>query len=243
VTRHILILGYNLTGLVTAYRLLQYGFHISIVDTQNHDQPTIHSGAPLDFIQPRSSLPSLHTRDSLPLVLHGFYHATWTLLQELSFAWPPQSFQSVSLEFGDAGRKPNALPKPSQLAWLHPLTRLTFFKGLSWSDRWNVINFLEKQWEDNLLPNHNPDRDNVENWLISAKQSTHSRSHFWNPLCRFFLSCDLPEASLGFQFPQGLGRCEEGLGIRGLVEPVARENVNEGNERCLWQITAQKESA
>jgi hypothetical protein len=76
------------------------------------------------------------------------------------------------------------------------LARFTFFKGLSCTDRWHVINFLEKQWEDNLLPNHNPDRDNVETWLISAKQSAHSRSHFWNPLCRFFLSCDLPEASL-----------------------------------------------
>jgi hypothetical protein len=71
------------------------------------------------------------------------------------------------------------------------------FKGLSWSDRWNIINFLEKQWEDDRLPKHNPDIDSVEAWLISAKQSEHSRSNFWNPLCRFLLHCDVRQASLG----------------------------------------------
>ena len=104
--------------------------------------------------------------------------------------------QPVCLEFAAEGRKPIALPKPSQLKWLHSFTRFTFFTGLSWSDRWHVINFLEKQWEDNLLPNHNPDSESVEAWLISAKQSEHSRSHFWNPLCRLLLSCDLSQASL-----------------------------------------------
>ena len=197
-TRHILILGDNLTGLVTAYRLLHYGFHISIVDTQCRLQPTIHLGTLSESTEPSSLPPTsvLTESQSIPLILHGFYHSTWALLQELSFEWPPQISQSVCLEFGAEGRKPIALPKPSRLAWLHPLTRFTFFKGLSWSDRWHAINFLEKQWEDNLLPTPNPDIESVEAWLVSAKQSEHSRSHFWNPLCRLFLNCDLSEASL-----------------------------------------------
>ena len=184
-TRHALILGNNLTGLVTAYRLLQYGFHISIVDSQSHIQSTS-----------RPSIPLGPEKASPPLILHGFYHASWALLQELSFVWPSQFPQSVCLEFETEGKPPIVLPIPSRLAWIHPLTRLTFFKGLSWSDRWNVINFLEKQWEENRLSQQHPDIQNVETWLIAAKQSAHSRSHFWNPLCRFLLNCDLAEASL-----------------------------------------------
>jgi hypothetical protein len=198
VTRDILILGDNLTGLVTAYRLLHYGYHISIVDTQCRLQPTIHLGTLSESTEPASWPPTPPLTESrpIPLILHGFYHSTWALLQELSFDWPPQLSQPVCLEFAAEGRKPLALPKPSRLKWIHLLTQLTFFKGLSWSDRWHVINFLEKQWEANLLSNHSPDIEGVEAWLISAKQSEQSRSHFWNPLCRLFLNCDLSQASL-----------------------------------------------
>ena len=197
-TRDILILGDNLIGLVTAYRLHHYGYHIGIVDTQCRLQPTGHLETPSESTEPLSLPPTAPPTESrpIPLILQGFYHSTWALFQELSFEWPPQISQPVCLEIAAEGRKPIALPKPSRLKWLHPFTRFTSFKGLSWSDRWHVINFLEKQWEDNLLPNHNPDIESVEAWLISAKQSEHSRSHFWNPLCRLFLSCDLSQASL-----------------------------------------------
>jgi hypothetical protein len=195
VTRDILILGDNLTGLVTAYRLFHYGYHISIVDTPSPAQTIKPSRTSPESIHSTSSHP-LSENGEIPLILHGFYHSTWSFLQELSFDWPPRTPQSVCLEFAAEGRKPIALPKPSRLEWIHPLARFTFFKGLSWSDRWHVINFLEKQWEDNLLPNPNPDIESVEAWLISAKQSEHSRSNFWSPLCRLFLNCDLSQASL-----------------------------------------------
>jgi len=198
VTRDILILGDNFTGLVTAYRLLHYGYRISIVDTQYPFQPTIHPGTLSKSTEPTSWPPTPHLNENrrIPLILHGFYHSTWALLQELSFDWPPQLSQPACLEFAAEGRKPLALPKPSRMKWIHFLTRLTFFKGLSWSDRWHVINFLEKQWEANLLPNQSPDIESVEAWLITANQSEQSRSHFWNPLCRLFLNCDLSQASL-----------------------------------------------
>jgi len=199
VTHHILILGNNLTGLITAYRLLHYGFRISIIDPPSHAQPTGCVGTAQASTEPTAPLPSFPPDKSLfiPLILHGFYHSTWALFQELSFEWPPQAFQPVGVEFVIEDKKTMMPPNPSRLAWLHPLTRFTLFKGLSWSDRWNIINFLEKQWEDHILPNHNPDIESVEAWLISAKQSERSRSNFWNPLCRLFLQCDAPQASLG----------------------------------------------
>ena len=197
-TRDILILGGNLTGLIPAYRLIHYGYNISIIDIPSHLQTSIHLGASAESTKPMSLAPTpvQDERQLIPLILHGFYHSTWSLLQELSFEWPPQMFQPVCLEFAAEGKKPIALPKPSGLKWFHPLTRFTFFKGLSWTDRWHAINFLEKQWENNLLSNPNPDIESVEAWLISAKQSEHSRSKFWNPLCRLFLNCDLSQASL-----------------------------------------------
>lgn len=199
VTRHALILGNNLTGLVTAYRLLHYGFHISLIDIQRCAQPKDHFTGTRESVEPTSHIhaSTVAKSEATPLVLHGFYHATWALLQELRFEWPTQTSQSVALEFGGDGGKPIAVPPPSWLSWVHPLTRLLFFKGLSWLDRWNVINFLEKQWEEHRLPQHHLDTESVETWLMAAKQSEHSRFHFWNPLCRFFLNCDLPEASLG----------------------------------------------
>lgn len=194
-TRHILILGNNLAGLVTAYRLLHYGFHSSIVDIPFPAPTKETSRIVHESIQPDAFLP-LSNNEEMPLILHGFYHATWAFLQELSLDWPLQTFQPVQLEFGAERETPVALPKPSRMTGLHPLTRFTFFKGLSWADRWNMINFLEKQWEAHDRPNPHPDTETVESWLISAKQSEQSRSQFWNPLCRFFLNCDLSQASL-----------------------------------------------
>jgi hypothetical protein len=198
VTRHILILGDNLAGLITAYRLVHYGFHISLMDVPVQAQPTGHLGSAQQTVSTASSplTSPVSERGAIPLILHGFYHATWALLQELSFEWPPQTSQPVAVEFAPKGKTPIAFPKPSRIPWLHPLIRLTFFKGLTWSDRWHVLNFLERQWEHNLLTNPHPDIENVETWLRSAKQSEHSRTHFWNPLCRFFLNSDLSHASL-----------------------------------------------
>ena len=197
-TRHILILGDNLAGLITAYRLLHYGFHISLIDVPDQAQPTGRPEMVQDTVDATSAplMASVPGREAIPLILHGFYHATWAFLQELSFEWPPQTSQPVDLEFSTEGETPIAFPKPLRIPWLHHLTRLTFFKGLTWSDRWHVLNFLEQQWEQNLLTSPHPDIENVETWLRSAKQSEHSRTHFWNPLCRFFLNCDLSQASL-----------------------------------------------
>ncbi len=197
-TRHVLILGNNLTGLVTAYRLIHYGFRVSILDTESEvsekkSLPTIQESRG----RKNPAHTSLHSNtQTYPLILHGLYYDTWSLLQELSFEWPTPTVQSVCIEFGNDTGPPIALPKSSRITKIHPITRFTFFKGLSWSDRWNIINFLEKQWEENRLTDHHPDIQNAESWLIAAKQSDHSRSQFWNPLCRFFLLCDLPEASL-----------------------------------------------
>ncbi len=198
-TRQILIFGDNLTGLITAYRLLQYGFHITIInyehrsnwanpETAQSDHPPTSRG---------SQYPFRSHEESLPLIVHGFYRSTWTLLQELSFNVFSESACSVDLEIKSLAGSPVLLSRPCYRHWLHPLARFGLCSGLSWSDRIRFINFFEKQWETHRLPDSNLDNQNVESWLRAAKQSDHSLLSFWNPLCRFFLYCDISQASLG----------------------------------------------
>ena len=197
-TRQILILGGNLSGLVTAYRLIPFGFHLTILE--NH--PDGHLPCPIDSTPTPTGLQASSTPISteeagIPLILHGFYHATWSFLHDLGVQWPLHTFSPIDLEFLPEGGKPVSLPRTPWLTSLHPLARFAFFKGLSWSDRWNVINFLEKKWEGELPADHNPDTQPVEAWLTSAKQSAQSLTSFWNPLSQFFLGCDVSQASLG----------------------------------------------
>jgi hypothetical protein len=199
VTRHILILSGNLPGLITAYRLIPYGYQVTILEPHS-DFPTgasTHHPSESNLYDRPFSLHHL-SGQSLPLILHGFYHSTWSFLQELALEHPLQPFQRVDLEFGTLGGKTVALPKAQWQSTLHPFIRLALFSGLSWSDRWHLINFLEKKWEDPDPPDHNPDTLTVESWLISARQSAHAMQDIWNPLCRFFLGCDSTQASLGY---------------------------------------------
>lgn len=197
-TRHVLILSGNFPGLITAYRLIPYGFQITILEHHNDFSPETSPllsestvlGKPFSSPIPRGQAP--------PLILHGFYDSTWSFLQELGLEHPCQSFQRVDLEFGTSGSKTVTLPNAQWLANFHPIIRLAFFSGLTWSDRWHLINFLEQKWEGQYPPDHNPDTLTVESWLISARQSAVALKDIWNPLCRFFLGCDSTQASLGY---------------------------------------------
>ncbi|PJA77622.1 MAG: hypothetical protein CO149_08495, partial [Nitrospirae bacterium CG_4_9_14_3_um_filter_51_5] len=133
-----------------------------------------------------------------PLMLHRFYRATWGLFQELAFEQASQLIQPVDLEFGTSGGKPLTLFNAQGISTLHPIIRLAGFRGLTWPDRWHLINFLEKKWEEPHSPDHHPDMLTVESWLNSAQQSALARQRIWNPLCRLFLGCDVTQASLGY---------------------------------------------
>ncbi|MDH3504878.1 MAG: FAD-dependent oxidoreductase [Nitrospirota bacterium] len=198
-TRHILILSGNLPGLITAYRLIPYGFRITILEPHHSLSPATSFRHPSESTEPEHPPPSLSlSAQTSPLLLHRFYHATWALFQELAFKHPSQLGQPVNLEFGTSGGHPLTLSKAYGISTLHPIIRLAGFRGLTWSDRWHLINFLEKKWEAYDSPNHHTDTLTVESWLISAQQSALARQRIWNPLCRLFLGCDVTQASLGY---------------------------------------------
>ena len=198
-TRHILILSGNLPGLLTAYRLIPYGFRITILDHHSSFFPATPSLHFPESIKPErpASFQSLPTQFS-PLILPRFYHATWALFQELAFEHADQLFQPVDLEFGTSEGQPLTLSNAQGIANLHPMIRLAGFRGLTWSDRWALINFIEKKCEEPRSPDHHPDMLTVESWLISTQQSALARQRIWNPFCRLFLGCDVTQASLGY---------------------------------------------
>jgi len=199
VTRHILILSGNLPGLITAYRLIPYGFRVTILEPHNSHAPTTSSRHLSESTEPKDLPPSQSlSAQTSPLIFPRFYQTTWALLQELAFEHPSQLIQPVNLEFGTSGGKPLTLANAHGISTLHPIIRLAGFHGLTWSDRWHLINFLEKNWEEHDSPDHHPDTLTVESWLISAQQSALARQRIWNPLCRLFLGCDVTQASRGY---------------------------------------------
>jgi hypothetical protein len=196
VTRHILILGGNLPGLITAYRLIPYGFRITILGHQR-DIPPVTSPHPSSEPAVSRNRFSRLCVPYLPLNLHAYYYSTWCLLQELEFEQPPRNFHGVDLEFTTSAGTTIPLSQARWLSTLHPIIRLALFSGLAWPDRWRLINFLEKKWEGHFPPDPHSDTLTVESWLLSAGQSALAIQTIWNPLCRFFLACDTSQASLG----------------------------------------------
>ncbi|WP_447964992.1 FAD-dependent oxidoreductase [Nitrospira sp. Ecomares 2.1] len=198
-TRHILILSGDLPGLLTAFRLVPYGFRITILEHHRSFSPATASPQFSESKEPEppTSFQHLITQPS-PLILPRFYHATWALFQELAFEHTGQSIQPVELEFGTSEGLTETLSNPHGITTLHPMIRLAGFRGLPWADRWRLINFLEKKWEDPHSPDHHPDMLTVESWLNSTQQSTLARQRIWNPFCRLFLGCDVTQASLEY---------------------------------------------
>ncbi|MDR4459508.1 MAG: FAD-dependent oxidoreductase [Nitrospirales bacterium] len=198
-TRHILILSANLPGLLTAYRLIPYGFRITILEHHRPVSPVLSSPHFAKSTEPEypASFQRLTTQPS-PLILPGYYHATLALFQELPFEHTAQLIQPVELEFGTSEDQTLILSNARGIATLHPMIRLAGFRGLTWSDRWHLMNFLEKKWEEPHSSDHHPDMLTVESWLISAQQSALARQRIWNPFCRLFLGCDVTQASLGY---------------------------------------------
>lgn len=197
--RHILILSANLAGLLTAYRLIPYGFRISILEDHSSASPATSSHHFSESREPE--YPALFQRlttQPSPLILPRYSHATWALFQELTFEHAAQLIQPVALEFGTSEGPPLTLSHAQGIARLHPMIRLAGFRGLTWSDRWHLINFLEKKWEEPRSPDQHPDMLTVESWLISAQQSALARQRIWDPFCRLFLGCDVTQASLGY---------------------------------------------
>lgn len=176
-TRSVLILGGDLTGLLTAYRLLPYGLRVTILEREPSPAAAHPTDTPFPFC-------------------FGFQTATWNLLQELDIHHVAPPFESAVIEMVGSNGKKIPLPQLKGLFRYHLVPDILAFPGLPWPDRLRLLNFLEKQWETQSDIATIADTETVEQWVMQARQSTTAQHYFWNPLCRFLLHDEPSQASL-----------------------------------------------
>ena len=140
-----------------------------------------------------------------PLLLET-HTASWSLLKTLGKDTATRRLRHTPLEFLQAtGTRTQFLhlPLPSPL---NTLLGTTLFQGLSMRDRWHLLSFLERTWEqDPPLPN-DLDTRAADEWLASIGQSKHARHGVWNSLARLLLGAALPQVSAEL-FMRTLRRC------------------------------------
>ena len=168
----VVILGTSLASLVAAYELALQGYHLTLIEH-----------------------PSWADDLSASEQILGCHREIQTLLGTLPGLEPPARNQASPLEFFlPDGRivsyRPTALS--GSLHWIAGLVR---FRGLSWSDRWQLLSYLERIWEQEISAPTTLDQRTADVWLASIGQSRSARDHIWSPLVRFLTGNALTDLS------------------------------------------------
>ncbi|HPV81564.1 MAG TPA: FAD-dependent oxidoreductase, partial [Nitrospira sp.] len=185
-SQSVLILGGGIAGLTAALSLAAQGHSVTVVEQG------AHLGGRM-----------WHAPPPVLLEAHG---ATWSLIKTLGQDSVTRSLRHTPLEFlQSTGARIQFLhlPLPSPL---NTLLGTTLFQGLSMRDRWHLLSFLERTWEqDPPLPNDLDSRV-ADEWLTSIGQSETARHGVWNSLARLLLGAALEDISAGL-FMRTLRRC------------------------------------
>ncbi|MGC4096595.1 MAG: FAD-dependent oxidoreductase [Nitrospira sp.] len=162
-----LILGGGIAGLTAALSLAAKDHSVTVVEQD------AHLGGRM-----------WHAPPPILLEAHG---ATWSLIKTLGQDAVTRPLRHTPLEFlQSTGARIQFLhlPLPSPL---NTLLGTTLFQGLSMRDRWHLLSFLERTWEqDPPLPNDLDSRV-ADEWLTSIGQSETARHGVWNSLARLLL--------------------------------------------------------
>ncbi|HVG03048.1 MAG TPA: FAD-dependent oxidoreductase [Nitrospira sp.] len=185
-SRTALILGGGIAGLTAAWDLVATG----------HSDPVIEEAA----------TGGGRLRGAPPPLLLEAHDATWALLRRLDKDVATRRLRHSPLEFlqsNGARIQFLHLPLPSPL---NTLLGTTLFQGLSMRDRWHLLSFLERTWEqDPPLPN-DLDLRAADEWLAGIGQSESARAGVWNCLARLLLGASLRQVSAAL-FMRTLRRC------------------------------------
>jgi glycine/D-amino acid oxidase-like deaminating enzyme len=179
----VVIVGGGPAGLSAAASLCRSGFAVSVIEKDlalggGLRDPSGHSLA--------------HAGSAPPLVF-GCDHETKRLLAwietDQSLHFPP----ALRFQFALPNGRVAALPRLWGPAILRGPATVAGFTGLPVKDRLNLLNFLERLWEEDIrLPIDLDARPATELWRL-AKQSASTIHHIWSPLCRFLIG-DEPRA-------------------------------------------------
>ncbi|MEQ1794578.1 MAG: FAD-dependent oxidoreductase [Nitrospira sp.] len=171
-TESIVVLGTTLASLVAACKLAQQGYQLTVIEHPDWaDEPSA----------------SAH--------ILGCHREMRALLRSLPDIEPAPQAQATPLEFQlPDGRivsyRPTTLP--GSLHWIAGLVR---FRGLSWNDRWQLLSYLERVWEQESSIPTALDQRTADVWLASIGQSPSARNAIWSPLVRFLTGNALTDLS------------------------------------------------
>ncbi len=185
-SQSVLILGGGIAGLTAALSLAAKGHSVTVIEQAGRLGGRLWHAPP-------------------PILLEA-HTATWSLIKTLGRDAITRQVRHTPLEFlQSTGARIQFLhlPLPSPL---NTLLGTTLFQGLSMRDRWHLLSFLERTWEqDPPLPNDLDSRA-ADEWLTSIGQSEKARHGVWNSLARLLLGAALPQISAGL-FMRTLRRC------------------------------------
>ena len=185
-----LVVGTTLAGLTTAFYLARRGYAVTLLEQPPpHDTSAQHS--PED--------------DALPPVLMGCHTATYALLDTLGTADSVQFNDRIGLEL-HADRRLVRLRRPLLPAPLHALAGLALFTGMPVRDRWRLLMWVERTWEQDPALPVDLDSHTAEAWLRGIGQSEFARAQAWTPLSRFLIGDDVRTVSAA-TFLSTLMRC------------------------------------
>lgn len=208
--RRILIIGTGIEGLTTAFRLSSKGYHITLLEAETrHEENLTVSEVTRDETagqEERGTRTNNKNSDPRPLVIHGFQHATYSLLKELGHESDLRALSPTPYEWLCSSSRParfSRFPAPTPF---HTLFGVLTFKGLPLRDRWHLLNFLEQIWEGATVLPQDLDMQSAHSWLLAIGQSEDAQTRVWDPLCRFLLGEPLILTSAG-QFVTMLKHC------------------------------------
>jgi uncharacterized protein with NAD-binding domain and iron-sulfur cluster len=172
-TQAVLILGCGPAGLTAAYRLLQQGFRVTLID------------------QAQEAGGSLSARPYAPVTILECHLATWSLLRSLGPLLDGRQFQQAALEFRIADGRLVRFPSSRLPAPLHVLSSIGRFTGLSWKERWTLISWLEQLWEGSAHLAGDLEHRTAADWLTSIGQHRSLQRSIWNPLAEWLTGAEL----------------------------------------------------
>ncbi|ULA65393.1 MAG: Phytoene desaturase, pro-zeta-carotene producing [Nitrospira sp.] len=161
-TESVVVLGTSLASLVAAHELARQGYRLTLIDHPSWTD-------------------DLSTAEHI-LGCHRELHALLGTIPELE---PSTLGSAAPIEFAlPDGRivsyRPTTLP--GSLHWIAGLVR---FRGLSWNDRWQLLSYLERIWEQEISVPTALDQRTADAWMASVGQSQSARDNIWAPLIRF----------------------------------------------------------
>lgn len=181
--RTALIVGGGPAGLAAALRLSTQGYFVTLIEQRERLGGRLASDGPTGLF------------NAVPPVLMGHQTATLVLLKELGTGARAAPSDGLRFEFQLPGGRLACLIQPWLPAPFHTIIGLLLFGGLPLTDRWRLLDVIERSWEgDPALP-QNLDQRTAEEWLAERKQSERARADVWTPLARFLIGDDVATVS------------------------------------------------